>query len=174
MCMFYALFGIPLCVLFLQAVGEGILKGQRKMLIKLEVSCLKRTGEPRYLNEKCVAMSFLLLIILIFIGAGVQQNLEEWSIIQGVYCYFITFTTIGFGDLIPGYLGGTVMRIIHPLYIILGLVVMSNVLNALVGCSDSIEALKNRCGCGRKETEAGEEKTKMDMKNRSNGGGEAV
>lgn len=152
LCIFYALFGIPLSILFLQSIGEEILKGQRNVLTKMEVHVLRR-GEPSYLSEKCFVVSLLFIIVVICIGAGAQESLEGWSFLEGVYCYFITFSTIGFGDLIPGERRRTVMRILRPFYVILGLVVMSNVVNALIGCAKKVKAAKNLCICERKEIE---------------------
>ena len=127
-------------MLFLQAIGEEILKLQQKLLRR------GLDAEPSYLNEKCVVTSLLFLLALMFIGALVQILVEDWSLLDGMYCYFITFTTIGFGDFIPGRREYAI-DIFHPFFIILGLVVMSNVLNGLVGCTQTIAALKKFCCC---------------------------
>ena len=139
-CIFYAMFGIPVALLFLQAVGERVLNLQHKLLKRgCEV-------EPPYLNEKCVAMSFVFLFVLVFLGAVTQMEVEGWSFVDGFYCYVITFTTVGFGDLIPGQRDSG-MFFIQPFCIILGLVVMSNVLNGLAGCTQSGAALKKLFRC---------------------------
>lgn len=38
----------------------------------------------------------------IFAGAGIFAITENWSVLDGAYFCFITFTTIGFGDFVPG------------------------------------------------------------------------
>jgi hypothetical protein len=35
-------------------------------------------------------------------GAAIFSFTENWSILDGAYFCFITFTTIGFGDFVPG------------------------------------------------------------------------
>lgn len=38
----------------------------------------------------------------LILGAAVFEAWEEWSFFDGFYFSFITMTTIGFGDLVPG------------------------------------------------------------------------
>lgn len=138
-----------------------MLNGQQSLVTKFETGCLKREGSPKFLNEKCTLLGILFLLTLLFMSAGIQMEIEDWTFLEGFYCYFITFTTVGFGDLIPGqslrnpgYIG---MRIF---LIIIGLVAMSNLLNALVNCHDTLKLfgkLKQRCGRSG-SIEAGEHK----------------
>lgn len=141
MCIFYALFGIPINVLFLQAIGQLLLIGQQKLVRKLESCYRKQQVQPRYLNEKCSLASLFLLLLVIFLGAGVQVVAEGWTFLEGVYCYFITFTTIGFGDFIPEKRRKDFVKIMQPCFIIFGLIAMSNVLNAALGCVEVPRAL---------------------------------
>jgi hypothetical protein len=43
-----------------------------------------------------------LLILYLLAGSFLFSTWEGWSYIDGAYFSFITFTTIGFGDLVPG------------------------------------------------------------------------
>jgi hypothetical protein len=43
-----------------------------------------------------------LLILYLLAGSVLFATWEGWSYIDGAYFSFITFTTIGFGDLVPG------------------------------------------------------------------------
>lgn len=45
---------------------------------------------------------FLLLIVYIAIGGGIFMIWEDWNFLESFYFCFITMTTIGFGDLVPG------------------------------------------------------------------------
>ena len=124
-----------------------MLNGQQTLVSKFEAGCLNREGATKFLNEKCTLLGFLILLTLLFISTGIQMEIEDWTFLEGFYCYFITFTTVGFGDLIPGQsrkkTADVVLRII---FIILGLVAMSNLLNAIANCQEKQEALKSANG----------------------------
>lgn len=70
---------------------------------------------------------------------------ENWSFLDGVYCFIVTFSTVGFGDIIPGY-GKNPKRlaaiIIWPFFNYLGLCSMANILNSVVGCIQSQQIRK--------------------------------
>ena len=152
LCIFYALFGIPINILFLQLIGERMLDGEKYLVTRFETRCLKREGVPKYLNEKCSMLGVLLLLIFLVVSTRTQMKIDDWTFLEGFYCYFITFTTVGFGDLIPGASpttsspGNTVIRI---LFIVLGLAAMSNVINGIVNCGECgalFGKLMARCG----------------------------
>lgn len=148
-----------------------MLRSERLLVTKFESHCLKREDKPRHLNEKCALLGLMLLIIILLVGAATAVKVQEWTFFEGFYAYFITFTTVGFGDLIPG--GGpskhpvwnTAIRII---FIILGLAAMSNVINGLVSardCKECKEFFKNlKARLGRKQRVKNPETTeKMGM-----------
>lgn len=133
-----------------------MLRSEHFLVMKFEQGCLKREGAPKFLNEKCSFVGFLLLLIILFAGAGCQMEMENWTFFEGFYAYFITFTTVGFGDLIPGSMirGSPKAKItVSILFIIMGLAAMSNVINGLVNCSESMELFR-RLGehCGRRRS----------------------
>jgi hypothetical protein len=47
-------------------------------------------------------MVLLGLTVYICLGAAVFAAWEEWSFLDGAYFCFVTLSTIGFGDLVPG------------------------------------------------------------------------
>ena len=132
-----------------------MLRGEQLLVTKFEASCLKREEAPKYLNEKCSLMGFVLLMIMLLTGAITAVHTDNWTFFEGFYAYFITFTTVGFGDLIPG--GGptkspanTAIRII---FIIIGLAAMSNVINGLLNCKECVESIKRlKARFGRKQS----------------------
>ena len=166
LCIFYALFGIPINIVFLQLVGQRMLRGEQHLVTEFETRFLKTEGVPKYLNEKCSFLGFVLLVVLLLISARTQKAIDDWSFFDGFYAYFITYTTVGFGDLIPGDKvkspGHTAVRVI---FIILGLAAMSNVINALVKCTECLRwftKLTARC----------ERNKSVDLPAETEGGGE--
>lgn len=135
--------------MLLQLAGQMVLRGQQILVSKVEKDLLKREGEPKFVNEKCTLLGLLLLLTLLLVCTGIQISLDNWTFLDGIYCYFITFATVGFGDLIPGpKRAGPVLVLLRILLIVLGLVAMSNVLNAVLSCEDSgkwLTRLRGRC-----------------------------
>ena len=100
-CVFYAIFGVPLAFLFFSAVGDELYILQKYAIKKLETGPLRKEAATR-LELKCLILTLLEILLLLMIGGGIQSGAEGWTFGQGMYCWFVTFTTIGFGDLIPG------------------------------------------------------------------------
>ena len=116
--------------------GENMFAFQQKLITKLNKMCLRKDSTPQQLPEKCLIFNTVLAIILIVIGAimeifATSGTKEPWNFVDGIYVWFITFTTVGFGDLIPG---KQLPRWFVCLYTLLGLCVMSALLNALTAC----------------------------------------
>jgi len=95
---------------------------------------------------------------LICILSGVETVMEGWSFLDGMYCWFVTFTTIGFGDYVPFahyrdknvntpwkvYLTG----VLFTVPFIAGLCLVSSLLNLLVQHSENIKIhFHNVCSC---------------------------
>lgn len=48
-----------------------------------------------------IMLSLFLIIILYGIGYIVYHHLEGWNIVDSIYFQTVTFTTIGYGDVVP-------------------------------------------------------------------------
>ncbi|KAI5695338.1 hypothetical protein M8J76_007109 [Diaphorina citri] len=61
-------------------------------------------AQSRKRKQRRVPISLVLTVLVgyICIGAGVFAAWEEWSFLDGAYFCFVTLSTIGFGDLVPG------------------------------------------------------------------------
>ncbi|XP_025955835.2 potassium channel subfamily K member 16-like [Dromaius novaehollandiae] len=97
-CVFFALFGIPLNIVFLHRVGK-----------MLSLLCKKL---EKFLYEKGMRKKNKFLTLLFFLVTGMLVFLclpslffhitEGWSYSEGIYFAFITLSTIGFGDYVVG------------------------------------------------------------------------
>ncbi|KAL9984087.1 hypothetical protein ACROYT_G006346 [Oculina patagonica] len=98
LCIVVSLFGIPITLLALKSIGELIAKGINKIVTNFEKKILKRS-KPKYVKPKSVVILSSLMVLLIVVNVlAITRQLTDWTIIEGVFYWFITFTTIGFGD----------------------------------------------------------------------------
>ncbi|XP_052010025.1 potassium channel subfamily K member 5a [Xyrauchen texanus] len=98
-CIFYGLFGVPLCFTWISELGKffgGRAKHLGQYLTKKGVT-LRKT------QFTCTAI-FLLwgMLVHLVIPPFVFMSQEGWTYIEGLYFSFVTLTTIGFGDLVAG------------------------------------------------------------------------
>ncbi len=49
-----------------------------------------------------IILCLLIMMVYIILGAVVYSQWEGWDITDSAYFSFITLTTIGFGDFVPG------------------------------------------------------------------------
>ncbi|XP_007908601.2 potassium channel subfamily K member 5a [Callorhinchus milii] len=98
-CIFYGLFGVPLCLSWITALGK-FFGGRAKKLGK----ALTRKGvSPRKAQITCTAIFILWGVLLhLLMPPLVFMVTEGWSYIEGLYFSFITISTIGFGDFVAG------------------------------------------------------------------------
>ena len=125
----YALLGIPLTVLTLKSIG-GAYNNMVKCLIRRIENCSRgMQTEIRNLELKVLLLNFLLVAIIILSSAASSSQEDSWNIQQGIYAWFITLATVGFGDFVPKRMmsGGQPDGLLIP-----GLCFMSGVVDAMV------------------------------------------
>ncbi|XP_078377577.1 two pore potassium channel protein sup-9-like [Oculina patagonica] len=152
----YCFVGLPISMLTLKTLGEVVSKTIYKIvyLVETKILCRKR---PRKVKIKTFFTTFTLMILSICAGGLTQVYLEGWSFVEGVYAWFATLSTIGYGDYFPGLdlvrqaLQSSNSRI--SILIILsasampllgGLCVVSGVLNSLVEAAEEFR-IATRC-----------------------------
>ncbi|XP_066531478.1 potassium channel subfamily K member 5a [Hoplias malabaricus] len=98
-CIFYGLFGVPLCLTWISELGK-FFGGRAKHLGQY---LTKRGVTLRKAQFTCTAI-FLLwgVLVHLVIPPFVFMSQEGWTYIEGLYFSFVTLTTIGFGDLVAG------------------------------------------------------------------------
>lgn len=124
---FYALFGIPLFLVVLKDGGEIINKHITKAVIKVEKN-LFRTEQPQNVKGKVLCVfAFAMVLCILALAARVYTfpNYGNPTYIDALYVLFITFTTVGFGDIT---FEGTNRSI--PIAL-LGLTLMSTIIDAI-------------------------------------------
>ena len=171
LCVFISLIGIPITLLTLKSIGELIARWLHVMVMKFEKKILKRS-EPKRVQTKSAMISVALMVVLMVECAIFVTHLLDWTFIEGLYFWFITFTTIGFGDYVisdinvPSYNKLTFNISSHQenkdesvdeyIYFILimlnclfGLCIVSSVLNSIMACiEESAGRYRPRCfGC---------------------------
>ncbi|KAM9777899.1 potassium channel subfamily K member 5-like [Neosynchiropus ocellatus] len=98
-CIFYGLFGVPLCLTWISELGK-FFGGRAKHLGQY---LTKKGFSLRKAQFTCTAI-FLLwgVLVHLVLPPFVFMSQEGWNYVEGLYFSFVTLTTIGFGDLVAG------------------------------------------------------------------------
>lgn len=72
----------------------------------------------------------------IFMGALLFAVLEEWDWLTSAYCCFVTISTIGFGDVVPGSKNfdtvvGQLKMVVAAIYLVFGMALLSMAFNLI-------------------------------------------
>ena len=97
LCIFVSLIGIPITLPTLKSISELITKLVNAVVTKFEKKALKRMA-PKHVQSKSAVILVTLMLMLMIANTFVTELLQGWTLIEGLYYWFITFTTIGFGD----------------------------------------------------------------------------
>ncbi|XP_008124107.2 potassium channel subfamily K member 5 [Anolis carolinensis] len=98
-CIFYGLFGVPLCLTWISALGK-FFGGRAKRLGQF---LTKRGVSLRKAQITCTAIFIIWgVLVHLVIPPFIFMVTEGWDYIEGLYFSFITITTIGFGDYVAG------------------------------------------------------------------------
>ncbi|XP_031636662.1 potassium channel subfamily K member 1-like isoform X2 [Contarinia nasturtii] len=133
-CLIYAMIGIPLTLVLLSAAVERLMTPCNWMLGLLN-SKLGHLYQP--FNIRILHLSIIIFIVLILFF-GIPTALfayfeEQWSLMDAFYYCFISLTTIGLGDYIPGDDPDIDYRSIYKIgttcYLIMGLIAVMLTLN---------------------------------------------
>jgi potassium channel subfamily K protein 1 len=137
-CIIFALFGIPATLLLLYAIIERLMKLTSFMLAKFTdvfhpiFKSLTRLGDKIQRSHMHVIFALLCaLFVLIFffiIPASLYSKIEGWSYLNSFYYCFISLSTVGLGDYVPGdhvdQQHRHMYKIISTIYLIGGVTVM--------------------------------------------------
>jgi len=135
------LVGIPITVLFLQAIGKAVSEHQNIFIITFEQKALKRSAPIKHVAGKSMVMTITAVYILILTGAAEYSYRTEGrstpsltAFLDGIYVWTITFTTIGFGDLVTATPSDNTMGLFQPVFTMMGLCAVTTALNNVLDC----------------------------------------
>lgn len=167
----YAVFGIPLTLLCLTNIGDLMATGFRMLYAKVccGLCCILFTPKRRRMPDPekgqgsgsieyqegketvrttevinvPTSVCILLMTSYILLGTLLFSIWEKWDAITGTYFSFITLSTIGFGDVVPG----TAMNqweneeklVLCAMYLVFGLSLIAMCFNLVQ------EDVKNKC-----------------------------
>ncbi|XP_065170287.1 potassium channel subfamily K member 1-like isoform X2 [Atheta coriaria] len=125
-CIIYAIFGIPFTLVLLSALVERLLVPVVWFLefLNTKLGHLYQPFKIRILHLLIVVV--VVIIAFMLIPAGIFAALEpEWDYLDSLYYCFISLTTIGLGDYIPGDAPMQPMRTLYKIlttaYLIIGI-----------------------------------------------------
>ncbi|XP_066933336.1 potassium channel subfamily K member 13-like [Clytia hemisphaerica] len=137
--MFYALFGISLTGFFLRTVGNELTNFIAYLVKTYERRMMNREAEK--LEIKCAVVSSILVLVMLLLGGSVFSVAEgSWSFLDAFYFCFVSLTTVGFGDMIPGesrdnqgHVEELFIELTCLIYYVVGLSIMSGVIVSISG-----------------------------------------
>ncbi|TWW78754.1 potassium channel subfamily K member 1b [Takifugu rubripes] len=131
-CIIYSAIGIPFTLLFLTAAVQRIMVFSTRRPISY---VHRQWGLSKAVVgvAHAVVLSFLAICFFLLIPAAVFSALEDnWNFLDSFYFCFISLSTIGLGDYVPGEAANQNYRELYKMgitvYLILGLIVMLVVL----------------------------------------------
>lgn len=144
-------------MLALKTSGEFLAECFRVLVVKAETGIFKR-AETKHIKKKTFFVACTLMVILLLLSSLSSTYFEEWTFMEGLYAWFITFTTIGFGDYVQFELhakkvshgnDSTAQLFLHGIIFavpyVIGLSLMSCILTCLVDSVDHIRDFRDRC-----------------------------
>lgn len=139
-------------MMLFKTTGELLATCITFLVVKTETVMLKRS-EPKHVKTKRFFAACALIVFQLIAVSAITIYFEDWSFLEGLYAWFITYTTIGYGDYV--HLASLQKKIDHGevspnrlivyyavslLPYLFGLSLMSCILSCLV---DSVDEIRN-------------------------------
>lgn len=143
--MAYAIAGIPLTFLALKSIGElvniALRTINRPLHIKLHtIQC--NEGSCDFLEKGNLSINSVCLILTWVVASATSAKLSpERSIVSNVYSVFVTYSTVGFGDIIPF----EEHKYVFMLIVLPGLSFMSSLINSIVAYVEKLSNINKGC-----------------------------
>lgn len=142
----FCTFGIPMTMLAMKSLGELLAIGVRSLVIKTETILLNRT-EPRHVKLNTICVSGYIIVFQHVMLASLSTSFTaNWSFLESFYAWFITLSTIGFGDVEKmSKLLLILYMVLFSLPYVMSLSFCSCILSLLVDSMDQIRQMRDRC-----------------------------
>ena len=128
---FYAAFGIPLCLFTLATYGNLTTLLLKTVIFRVEEK-FRKTRTVTHLQLKLFALQVLVFSVNMLLIGALYKQVEGWSYIESVYAWFVTITTIGFGDFEPTPKGKVYYWIMYFILALLNLSMLASMIELLV------------------------------------------
>ncbi|KAL4003823.1 Ion channel family protein [Acanthocheilonema viteae] len=95
---------------------------------EMSLRSIRRAGVPYKREKMPVSVGIITVILFIAGGAILFAVWEDWNLFDGAYYSFITLSTIGFGDIVPGQSlgeGSQEKLIVCALYLLFGMALIA-------------------------------------------------
>ena len=86
--------------MMLTTFGDKMKHMIKSHVISFERKILKRS-RPQNIQKKLLIAVFVLTTVIVFTMSAISAKIENWDFSLALYVWFVTLTTIGFGDYIP-------------------------------------------------------------------------
>lgn len=137
-CIIFASFGIPITLLLLYAIIERLMVKTSKVLtifiekVQPVLNKISLTQQPIERSHMHILFAFLctsiVMVFFFLIPAAIYAEIEGWSFLNAFYYCFISMSTVGLGDYVPGdsepQQHRHLYKIFSTLYLVVGVMVM--------------------------------------------------
>ena len=100
----YALVGIPIFLYAMAAAGTVKTILGENLFYAVEIKLMKRS-EIRHKKWKVICFAIVTCMLELLASAGIVYKEEDWSYFVAFYYWFISASTIGFGDFVLSFKG---------------------------------------------------------------------
>ncbi|XP_063993061.1 potassium channel subfamily K member 1-like isoform X2 [Diachasmimorpha longicaudata] len=130
-CIFYAFIGIPLTLTAIAAWGKLFAEAVNNIADKLGrklPAFLTRLIPSNNTGRRSLGALAAIVLLFVYLSCGAAMFViweDDWNFFDGFYFWFVTMTTIGFGDLVPK---KPKYMLLCSLYILVGLALTGTII----------------------------------------------
>ncbi|KAF0293601.1 TWiK family of potassium channels protein 7 [Amphibalanus amphitrite] len=127
-CMLFALIGIPLTLSVIADLGALFATSVSTLYARLAKRAQATATATATGGDSRSLVALGSLVLYIAVGGGLFLLLEDWPFFESFYFCFVTMTTIGFGDFVPGEHENSEYMLVCTLYILVGLALTTTII----------------------------------------------